>query len=141
MKVDVPGLKASSGEAYPTIPAGSYPVGVTKLEPRENKPSDTYPNGSMSLLVQVTVAPGEENAGHKLSKFMKIPPYPKEMDDGKQAWHTNQLKRLCIACGLDITKDSFDTDQLFGQQFTAVVSWKDDGTGPKNEIRDYLTIG
>ena len=141
MKINVDGLKDSSGEAYPTIAGGTYPVRITKLEPRESGATETYPNGSNSLMVQVTVQPGEEGAGHTMTKFLKVPPYPAEMDVSKHPWHTNQLKRLCVACGIKIKGDELDTDSLFGAEFRAVVTLTEGKKGMQNNIDDYLPMG
>jgi hypothetical protein len=141
MNISVPGLRDSDGVVFKTIPAAKYPIRITGIEIKDTKPGGKFP-GSQYINIEAKIQAGNEHADAKLFSALLLP--HESMDATQQQRCIAKLKRLCVACGIEVD-DNFDTGDLMGAECVFVVSEvpkKDSQTGEKvNQVDDYLKIG
>jgi len=136
MKCNVTGLGENDGEVFPVLDTGSYPVRITEIKDSETKGGKNP--GSPMINIKAVVMQGEDDEGHVLFTSRVMP--TDEMEPKTRNFHTSNLKRLCVACGLEQEDDEFDTDDLMGKEFVAVVVLKTVEGQKKNEIKDCLPL-
>lgn len=135
--VKVAGLKENDGLVFPILPAGTYKCRITDVEPRETGPNSKNP-GSPMLRIGTKVSAGEEQEGHVQSFFVLLP--TPEMDSESRQRTISRIKRICIAAGLDVEEDSFDTDDLMGAELRLVVTVEEREGTKRNNIVDQLSV-
>ena len=129
--LNVPGLKESDGVVFKTIPTGEYDVRISGI-----KETATKEKSAPMLEFQLKVV-GGDNADFMLKTWILLP--TADMSKVEVDRCVAKLKRLIVACGLDTTDDSFDTQDLMGGEFRAVVDEvRKEGSNPQNNVKDYL---
>ena len=141
-RVNVPGLAASDGEIFKCRPAGQYPARISAVEVTETKMESKHP-GSPMLKLTLKLGEYEGMAATQLFQYI-ILPNPDYMDAEQMRKKTAELKRICMAVGLECG-DDFDTDELFDQQLLVVLSVEVQKDGPyagkeQNRITDFLSL-
>ena len=134
-KFTVPGLDKSDGVVFRPLPTGKYAFRISGIEEKETGPKSKHPGEPMLEFTCKVMAPGTEHDEAHLRFWLVLPaPY---MDSRSLKMNTDKIKRLLIACDLESADDSFETEDLFGAEFCAVVKEKDN----QNDVADYLPLG
>lgn len=129
------GLKESTGEVFPVVPAGNYRVRITKIEESETGPEAKYP-GSPSLKFYMKVCEGDHE-NHTFVETIAIPdPDTQEAEYVRQ--NVAKFKKFCMACGIEPSDDNLDTDEFMGKEFVVVVSERKVDGKARNEIKDKV---
>lgn len=134
--VNITGLKDASPEVFITVPAGTYRARITKIEEKVTGPNSQHPGSPMLVFTTKLV---DENANGQVL-FMNIMLPTENMDEDKKRMCISRIKRVGIACGLNMDDDAFDTGDFMGQEFKAVVSLTTTDGVKKNEIKDQLPL-
>lgn len=135
--VNVAGLKDDEGKLFEVVPAGKYEMQIISVDEGETGPTSKNPGAPM-LKVKCRIIDGE-HAERVLFTNIMIP--TANMDENAIKLNRARLKRLCMACGLNITTDGLDTQDLIGATFMGVVGVRKDKNDPNkefNDINDYL---
>ena len=132
--LNVAGLAEDKGVVFPSIPAGKYPVVISKVEMGESSPTAEKCPSAPMLKVIFKVS-GGEHTGEQLFEQIVIPDQGKHPDVFVKG--RAKLKRLANACGLQVT-DTFDTDDLYMKALQVVVSKTTRDGKDKNNVEDYL---
>jgi len=87
--------------------------------------------GRFAVNYMVTDGPtqpdGEDPAGRKFSDFFTTSGYENHKDKGKFA--TAQLARFLAACGVDVSEDEFELEELADKEISVFVKAKPDLDG------------
>lgn len=127
------GLQSSDGVVFKNLPAGTYPVRITNMELKTSKEKNLP-----MLEIDLEVSDGEHKE-HKLRMWLMIP--DKSTQDSKSyQMSVDNLKRVAIACDIDVSSDDFDTDALLHQEFSAVVAVTTKDGKEYNQVKDYLPL-
>jgi hypothetical protein len=140
--IKVGGLKESDGIVFKTMKAGNYPVRIVGIEDAPSK------KGNPMLTFKLKVSSGE-HMDELLAAYVNLP--YEGMEPSRVTKCVAQLKRLIVACGMGVTDDTFDTQDLMGAEFLAEVTEEqmpsrtlEDGTvqkgKPSNNVKDYLPL-
>lgn len=131
--LSIPGLNGSDGVVFKTIPTGEYPVRISGITEKATKEK----NAPMLEFV-LKVSQGE-HADFPLKTWILLP--TGDMNPVERDRCVAKLKRLIIACGMNTTDDSFDTQDLMGGEFKAIVDeTRKEGKDPMNNVKDYLPL-
>lgn len=133
--INIAGLAEASGEVFPTVPAGSYRARIIKVEETTTGPNSKTPGAPM--LKFTTKLVDEAAQGQHL--FMNILLPTEHMEEDAKQMSMNRVKRLAIACALQVG-DGFDTADFMGTEFKAVVGLKDKDGVKSNDIKDQLPL-
>jgi hypothetical protein len=142
-RINVAGLAESDGLIFKPRPAGEYPATISAVELTETGESSQHP-GSPMLKLQVKLQETEEYDETKLFNCIVLP-NPDYMDAEQCRKKVAELKRICLATGLDCEDDAFDTDDLYQRDFLAVVTTETPKDGPfagkeQNRLSDCLPL-
>lgn len=130
MRLEVEGLSADAGEKQKPVPPGMYQMIVANVEDKVTKGGDNPGRPMLAIKAQIL---GGDHDGRPLFGNFVVP--NKAIDDDKAyTFMRSQLKRFCIACGVNVEADGFDTQDLMGKKFTGVTKIKND----RAELDDYL---
>ena len=129
--LNVPGLAESDGIVFKAIPTGEYPVRISGIKEKQTKEK-----GAPMLEFVLKISEGE-HADFELKTWILLP--TPDMTKTETDRCVAKLKRLIVACNLNTTDNSFDTQDLMGGEFLAVVvEERKDGKDPVNNVKDYL---
>lgn len=131
----VEGLADSDGVVFKTVPAGTYPTRIIGVEDTVTGPKSKIP-GTPMLKIKCKIEEGSEGAGNILFLNIIIPSQDQDPDVRQKC--VDRIKRLLIACGITDSVNEFDTADLQGQSFNAVISLKTEGGVSTNNIVDQL---
>ena len=137
MRIHAGGLKDSDGVIFPTVPTGLYKCRISSVKLGETSEKAKYP-GSPMLLLQAKVIAGEEHADHTFLFNVILP-----SDNATEEYNSKavaRLKRLAIACGIEIDSDDFDTEDLMGSNLILDVSQQTKDGKPFNSVDDQLPM-
>lgn len=141
-KINIPGLAANDGEIFKTRAAGQYPAKIAGSEMVETGPDSKHPGSPM---LKLTIKLPEYEGMEACQLFHNIIlPNEDYMDAEQMRKKTAEIKRLTMAVGLGGT-DDFDTDELLGLDFLAVIGEETQKEGPyagkkQNRIIDFLSL-
>ena len=133
----VEGLAESDGVVFKTIPAGKYPMRISGVEETVSGPNSKHP-GSPMLKIKAKVEEG--NTGEGTTLFLNIMLPTPEMDFDIKQKSIDRIKRLLVACGITEALNEFDTADLMGKSFQAVLSLKTEAGVSTNNIVDQLPM-
>lgn len=137
-RVKVDGIGESDGVVFPTLPAGQYKCRYTEIELMKTGPDSKHPGNDM-LRLAAKVCAGEEHEGFALSFFSVLPHDEMSSENKQRAISRN--KRICIAAGLEVSEDdTFDTDDLMGEETILVVNEKEVNGIKQNNVTDQLPV-
>lgn len=135
MRLDINGLEEDSGNPFPTIPAGIYEARVTEVSVEETSPRSKYPGHPM-LKMKYTVAPGSEHEGHSVMDWQVLP--HEEMDSEQFRINRSKVKALCLAAGVDIEEDGFDTDDMLDAEVKILVDVETNDGQKRNTVKKVM---
>ena len=130
--VNLKGLSEASGEVFPTVPAGQYKARITNVEDKVTK------EGSHPMLKFTVKLVDEKAQDQTLFMYVVLP--REDADPDKNEMSLNRIKRIAIACGVNVDSDAFDTSDFMGQEFLAQVSLQELNGQKKNDIKDQLPL-
>lgn len=133
--VHIDGLADSDGVVFKTHPAGTYPVRIQSVEDTVTGAKSKNPGRPM-LKLKCAVEAG--NVGEGTTWFLYIVMPTEDMDTDTRQKAIDRIKRLLVACGITEALNEFDTADLQGASFNAVVSLKSEGGVTTNNIVDQL---
>ena len=112
-------------EILPITP-GTYGFVVQEAEIKENKKQT-----GMNLVVSMAILDEGEFKGRRVMAFMAL----KSMQ--------TQIKRLCMACGVDVGADGLDTEDLVDKEGSFVLTtrtYQDNDGNPQEaaNVKDYI---
>ena len=131
----IAGLNDANGEVFPTVPAGSYKARITNVEEKVSGSASKNPGSPMIKFTVKLV----DDAAQGQTLFMNVMLPTEHMDEDQKNMSINRIKRVAIACAVPVT-DEFDTSDLMGQEFKAVVSLQEKDGVKKNDIKDQLPL-
>ena len=134
--INVAGLKDASPEVFITVPAGTYRTRITKVEEKPSGANSKHPGSPMLVFTTKLV----EDTAQGQVLFMNIMLPAEHMDEDQKRMSVSRIKRVALACGLNVDDDSFDTADFMGQEFKAVVALTTTDGVKKNEIKDQLPL-
>jgi len=149
-RITVAGLSANDGdvevvrdELYAPRVAGQYQAKVTESVLRQTGADSKHP-GSDMLQLKVSLVATEEFSERTLYQCFVLPD-DSYMDANQQRLRATELKRFCLACGVDSEDDAFESDDLYGCDFVAEVNIEVQKTGTyagkaQNRLTDYLPL-
>lgn len=140
MKIQAAGLASATGERFPLIPVGQYPVRIVKVDTEKVTGAESKYPGSPMLNLQCKIQEGNDHANAMLFLTICLP--GEKADAEYNARGINQLKRLLIACKIPVEGDDLDTNDLMGAEFKANVTVrKNKQTGEdQSQIGDTLPL-
>jgi len=130
------GVEEARDEVNPLLPHGVYPGTIvsSKFKVIDNE-SSSY-NG-VTMLQYVVKAEGEEFSASAFGTIFM--PHKGAMDADQQARALAEVKRLQIACGIDLTSQVDDEEFLHCDvQVEVVIEKGKDGYEDKNKVKDIM---
>lgn len=138
-RFQVGGLGQDEGKKREPFPAGKYEMSIASLEETTVK-DEKSKNFNAPMLKFKCVVVGGDHDGRIVYHNLVMPPElcvtAEDLD--KRA----RLKRFGNACGVDMSKDGFDTSDFMGQKFLGVINVKKDSFNPDgvNVLNDAMRI-
>lgn len=137
MLYEIEGLEEDKGQLFENLPPGKYKVEITSVVPNEK--SDW--NGE---IVHLRVIEHEKYNNRKLTLPLGIPNMKAETDQEKSRASQDRARiaKLLMVTGVSRAGSKFDTQELMGKRFVAVVNIKKDKNTDqeRNNVTDYLPI-
>lgn len=132
----------ATGEIFPHIPAGIYPLRIVKIKRGKNQAdSPMFPNCS-HLQVEMKVREDHpDHAGHSLTMWLTVPDSDMSSSDFRNC--LNKIKRLFMATDTEVADENPDDDDLHGAEFAGKVTaspMKADKNKFRNYVNDYLPL-
>lgn len=137
MRIHTEGLEQDDGVVFKTVPAGRYPCRITGVEVTETGEQSKNPGRPM-LKMKMAIVPGEEHEGHTFVNYQVLPSEGMAADDFKRS--RSQLKALCIASGIVVEEDEFDTDDLLDCEVDVIVDVQPSLSDPSQNMNNVKSI-
>lgn len=132
------GLAESKGDvSYKVIPAGIYPVRITKVEDQYTKEDSKYPKSLMWNFHCKVQSDDADVNGHPLFVRLLLP--NEDMPSDVYQMCVDRLKHFSIACGLNVTEE-VDSEDFISCEFNAVVTTKTYQGTERNDVKDQLPL-
>lgn len=136
-------LEDSKGELFPSAPAGTYDVRVVGVKDHKSGENSKHP-GTPMWKITYALETGDEHDGIRVDSYQTLPAGEgtEWMDASEVTRRINELKRLWMACGLEVSGE-LDSDELVNCQLQAVLGEEEfpkDSGKMKNNVRDVLAI-
>jgi hypothetical protein len=138
-------LEESKGELFPSAPAGIYDARIVGVKDHASGENSKHP-GTPMWKITYALETGDENDGIRVDSYQTMPAGEGTdwMDASEVTRRINELKRLWMACGLEIPADgSLDSDDLVNSQLQVSLGQEEfpkDSGKMKNNVKDVLAI-
>lgn len=138
-------FEESKGELFPSAPAGTYDARVVGVKDHASGENSKHP-GTPMWKITYAIESGDENDGIRVDSYQSLPGGDGAdwMDEGEVTRRVNELKRLWMACGLEIPADgALDSDELVNAQLQVVLGEEEfppNSGSMKNNVKDVLAI-
>lgn len=138
-------LNESKGELFPSAPAGTYDARIVGVGDHTSGENGKHP-GTPMWKITYALETGDENDAIRVDSYQSLPAGEgtEWMDTSKIQRCINELKRLWMACGLNVPEDgNLDSDELVHCQLQVVLGEEEfpkDSGQMKNNVKDVLAI-